>query len=57
MVWELGVPYQRIAEQEGCSWHSIYGIVKRYEAQQSGRNLPRLGRPPILSHHHKRYIF
>jgi transposase len=51
IVWRYnsGISAARIAREEGVSRHAIYGVVRRYQEQQSARDQPRHGRPHKLT--------
>jgi transposase len=55
-LFSVGFSAAEIAEKEGLSRWSAYGIKNRYKVQKSAVSLPGRGRPPKLSPRDKRHI-
>jgi transposase len=55
-MYKSGVSLGEVAAQEGVKKHAIFGIVRRYEHQESAKSNPRSGRPTILTERDKNHI-
>jgi transposase len=56
-AYNLGMKAKTVGLKEGISARAVYAIVERYGKQQSAKDQPRSGRPPLLDGRHKRHIF
>lgn len=56
-MFRKGIRAKAIAAEFRISRGAVYQICRRYKLQESAKDLPRSGRPPILDERDKRHIF
>jgi transposase len=52
----MGLTAKQVADREGLTPQSVYGIVKRYRRQESAKDKKRSGRPRSLTDQDKLHI-